>query len=180
MNSTLLISIFVFLPIALIAAGIFIQSRKKAKRIKNEMLRVYKEVILNDHLKIAEEEILYDKIFAADVLKKVFIYVHNHNEPVYDLIDLTGMTGCQVEKKGTTIITRSNGKPVTELHVNEVYLSFFSDASVLANLRIYSEIQDGQQEYLPLTKIANEWQQKLNEIISEGRSDRAIKAGAAI
>lgn len=171
MNNVLLISVFVLLPITLMVGVILIQTKRNAKRQRNEMMSVYKQIVDDDHLMISEEEILADKILAVDPLKKVFVFVHNQDqsrdEPVYDIISLSGLSGCQVEKKGTSFVTKYNGHPATELHVNEVHLSFMARDSVFTSLRVYNAVFDGQQDYLSLTKTAENWQQKLNKLIKE-------------
>ncbi len=165
MSSTLLVSLFILLPLVIIIAVVYINSTNNRKKKKDELMKLYNEIISADNLKITEVLILSDKIFAVDPEKKVFVFLHNHDEPVYDIIHLEGMSGCKIEKKGTNISARVQGKAVTELHVNEVYLSFLSRDSVLTNVRVYSEILDGQQEYCALTKVGADWQHKLNEVI---------------
>lgn len=165
MSSTLLISMFVFLPLVIIVSVILFNSKRNKKRRKSEIENVYKNIISGDQLKITEELILFNKIFAVDPEKKVFVFLHNHDEPIYDIIHLNGLSGCQIERKGTNLVTKNQGKLVSELHVNELYISFLSRDSVFAKLRVYSEIFDGQQEYGALTKVAEYWQHKLDDVI---------------
>lgn len=167
MSNTLVISMFVFLPIILFVVVIMAQSKKKAKKKRNELVAVYRDIVANDHLQITEEEILHDKIFAIDARKKVFIYIRNHDKPIYDIIHLDGLLRCEVEKKGTSLVTRYKGKSAVALHVNEAYLTFSSKNMVAINLQVYSEINDGQREYCSLMKIAEAWQEKLNSIMKQ-------------
>ena len=165
MSSTLIISLFVFLPIIIFIVVIAVQQKKKARRKKSELLTVYKRIVLTDKLEITDEQIMYNKIFAADRHRKVFVFVHNREEPAYDIIHLNGLSACKVERTGLELTTTSDGKPKKELHVNELSISFLLGASVLASVKIYSEIYDGLQEYLHLKGITEQWQQKLDNII---------------
>lgn len=165
MSGTLLISMFVFLPLVIIVSVILINSNKNKKRRKSEIENVYEHIVSEDQLKITEELILFNKIFALDPIKKVFVFLHDHDEPIYDIINLNGLSGCQIEIKGTNLVTKDQGKLVSELHVNELYMSFMSRDTVFAKLRICSEILDGQKEYAALTKVAEDWEQKLDAII---------------
>ncbi len=70
MSSTLLISMFVFLPLVIIVSVILFNSKRNKKRRKSEIENVYKNIISGDQLKITEELILFNKIFAVDPEKK--------------------------------------------------------------------------------------------------------------
>ncbi|MES2702056.1 MAG: hypothetical protein V4649_05425 [Bacteroidota bacterium] len=165
MNSILLVSLLIVLPLVLIVVVVLIRSKRNAARKKNEILKVYREIVSADQLEISEELILYNKILALDRKNKVFIFLHNHDEPVYDVIHLNGLSGCRIEKKGTGLANRRQGKAVSEFHVNEIRIYFLSHDSVLANLLLYSEILDGQPEYLALSKVAEDWQRKLSQVM---------------
>lgn len=165
MSSTLLISLFVLLPLAIIIMVILVNSKKRVKRKKNEMLDAYRKIVAESQLSITDEQVLYNKIMAIDPQKKVFIFLRNHDNPVYDVVYLDRLSGCQVERKGTTLNSRRNGKLVPELHVNEIYMSLLLHDATVMNLQVYSEILDGQQEYVTLTKLAEDWGRKLSNII---------------
>lgn len=156
---------FVFLPLVIIVSVILFNSKRNKKRTRSEIENVYKNIISGDQLKITEELILFNRIFAVDPEKKVFVFLHNHDEPIYNIIHLNVLSGCQIERKGTNLVTQNQGKLVSELHVNELYISFLSRDSVFEKLRVYSEIFDGQQEYDALAKVAEHWQHKLDDII---------------
>lgn len=165
MGSAVLVTIIILLPIAVFIAIVVMRSRKRSEQRKTEMLRAYREIVVNDDLKIIDEHILDNKLFALDPNKRVFVYIDNYDKPVYDIVHLNGMSGCKLEKKGPNVYSKSNGKSVVSLHVNEIYISFMSHDEVATSFCIYSEMRDGQDQFLLLSKIGDDWQQKLHRLI---------------
>src|SRR5687767_1612723 len=98
MGSALLVAIIILLPIVIFILIAVSKSRKRSEKQKGEMLTIYREIIANDQLHITDEDILDNKVFALDPEKRVFVYIENYSDPVYDIVHLNGMSGCKLEK----------------------------------------------------------------------------------
>lgn len=143
------------------------QSRLRKAAIMNE----YNRIVSESGLYISFKEELANKILAFDAAKRMLVFVSGHGELKYDLIDLSGVSHCTVRKAGSRITLRhKSGKETTEEHISEVLLSFSYRDQTVAELPVYSEIHDGLMELLPLTAVAEQWQNRVQAFLTKQAS----------
>lgn len=166
MNETYFIALIIIVVITVSIALFVFQSRKISKRRTAEMTDIYNDIVLKDKLNIVVEEKTDSKIFALDPLKKVFVFVYNYDQPVYDIVRLNNIYDCIVKKTGNRIEVSAGRKTLAEEHVTEVYLSFVLNDKSVTDIPVYNEIRDSIGEKMKLTALATDWQKKLKAVIA--------------
>lgn len=166
MNGTILIAMIMLSVIGFVVLLFAVQSRRMNDKKKNEMLQVYNSLVTKNDLDIIEEDKLANRIFAIDPVKKVFVFVYNFSEPVYDIIRLDNSMVCKIKSTGSKIaIKKGKGKTSYEEHISDIYLSFMSKGNLIIDVPVYNEIHDGLLEKMNLLAIAEKWQQKINTVV---------------
>jgi hypothetical protein len=166
MDGTYIIAIAITLIVVVTVALFSIQSRKNAKKKSSEMVQIYNNIVQKEGLTIVHEERLDNKIFALDPLRKVFLYIYSYERPVYDIIQLNNFSSCKMVNKDSTGSSSFKGKTISPENTTRVDLSFMLNSEPVIAVPVYNEIQDGLADKLKLAGIANDWQNKINAVIS--------------
>ena len=144
MDGTILIAAIMLGIIGFVVLLFIMQSRRMNDKKKNEMLQVYNSLVTKNDLDILEEDKLANRILAIDPIKKVFVFVYNFSEPVYDIIRLDNSIVCKVKSTGSRIaIKKGKGQTLYEEHISDIYLSFMSKGNLIMDVPVYNEIHDG-------------------------------------
>lgn len=164
MSGTILIAIAMVGAIVLTVFLFIIHGKKQKAKKQAELRRTFKQAGEENGLLISYKEEHSNMILAIDELKMLLLFTRHDNEAVQnEIIPLERVTDCFVKKTGVKIT--NGGKGVAEEHVSAVHLSFKFMNAADADLLIYNEVHDGLFEKIPLTRLAENWQQRIKETL---------------
>lgn len=168
MNGTILIALGIVGPIAIIVALIAINSKREAAKRKSELLETFNRIVAEQNLTISVRDILKHRILAMDMVRGTLIFVQNHGEVKYDLIQLAMIDDCKIKRLGTRITEeKKSGRSVSEEHINEISLSLISAGKQVIDIPVYSELQDGLLERMDLAGVAEKWRNIIHNALTE-------------
>lgn len=163
MDGTMWIALGIVGFIVFVVILVAMKFKSKAVKRKLEMLDTFNRIVAGEKLVISQKEMLSNKILAIDETKKIAVFVVNHEEVQYDIIELSMIDDCKIKSMGSKMTEKKkNGRTITEEYVNEVYLSLTAANKSVKDVPIYNEVHDGVLEKMTLTSVAKKWR----EIIS--------------
>lgn len=158
MDGTMWIAIVIVGFITLMMVLVAIKSKSVATKRKLEMLDTFNRIVADEKLFISQKEILNNKILAIDETQKIAVFVVNHGEVKYDIIQLEMISDCKIKSMGSKLTEKKkNGRTMSEEYVNEIYLSLIAANKSVKDVPIYNEVQDGVLEKMTLIDVADKW-----------------------
>ncbi len=158
MDGTMWIAIGIVGFITLMMVLVAIKSKSVATKRKLEMLDTFNRIVADEKLFISQKEILNNKILAIDETQKIAVFVVNHGEVKYDIIQLEMISDCKIKSIGSKLTEKKkNGRTMSEEYINEIYLSLIAANKSVKDVPIYNEVQDGVLEKMTLIDVADKW-----------------------
>ena len=158
---------------AFVALCIFItrrQMRRKSQRLKDSYNVLLKQHNINPDFSQTFEH----RIFAFDASRRVFAFVQNDEKLPSGVIELSDVAECQLWKDGVQISRKGTRAAPVEEYINAVGLSFKGKDGIVKNVPVYSEILDGIEEKIALSKAADQWLKKINTALSDLSNNRRL------
>lgn len=169
MDGTMWIATGIVGFITLIVVFVAIKSKSVATKRKLEMLNTFNRIVADEKLIISQKEILNNKILAIDETKKIAVFIVNHGEVQYDIIQLEMISDCKIKSIGSKMIGKNkSGRTMSEEYVNEIYLSLIAANRSVKDVPIYNEVQDGVLEKMALNAIAQKWRGIISANLGKG------------
>src|SRR5688572_4687618 len=123
MDGTMWIALGIVGSLTLIVILITIKSRSQALKRKVAMLDTFNRIVAEERLVIHQKEVLKNRILAIDEADTTLIFVQNHSEIRYDIIQLTMINDCKIKCLGSKITQKQkNGQSKSEEHISEIVL----------------------------------------------------------
>ncbi len=155
----ILIALMVLGIVALVVVAITLKAKKQDVTRQQEMAETFRRIISDEHLHIHHISVLRHKILGIDELKMVLVFVQNHGDIRYDIIEFGNVHDCIVKKATRRRMgIPKMGNQLFEGHICGIDLSLQSDGKTVIDIPIYSEPRDGIKEKSNLTAVAEEWQ----------------------
>lgn len=149
-------------------AGLLIYITKRQGRARNRQLQEEYQTLLSQHNIQPDFTQVFDhRILALDTSRKVFAFVQYDEAMPNAVIDMADVADCKLWKDGIQI-SRKGGKrhESVEEYISAIGLSFKRRSGVLVNIPVYTEVLDGIEEKIALTKAADQWLRRLKAALS--------------
>lgn len=167
MLHTLLIAAALLGGIAAIV-GLLIYITKRQGRVrKRQLLEEYQTLLSQHNIQPDFAQVFDHRILALDTSRSVFAFVQHDETMPNAVIHMGDVADCSLWKDGIQI-SRKSGKHAesVEEYNSAVGLSFKRQSGVVVNIPVYTEVLDGIEEKIVLTKAAEQWLRRLTTILS--------------
>lgn len=160
---------------AIIFLCIFI-ARRESKRKKQRLLESYAALLAQHNINPDFSQTFEHRMFAFDANLRMFAFVQNDKILPSGVVDLSEVSECRIWKNGVQVSFNSSRNQSVEEHISSVGLLFRHKNGNELIVPVYTEVLDGIEEKIKLSKAAEHWLSRITTAMSGKANGRQAVA----
>jgi hypothetical protein len=166
MLHTLLIALILVGGIAAVTFVCIFIAKRQSKQKKERLLESHSEQLAQHNIKPDFSQIFEHRIFALDASRRIFAFVQNDEKLPSGVIELNDVAECRLWKTGLPIGSKVGRNRDAEEFINSVSMLFSLNNGEMIHVPVYTEVLDGIEEKISLSKSADQWLSRIKLTLS--------------